>query len=65
MYITTKVYEDSLSYGCGTTDSVRYHLRGIKFDLPPLLAGFKVVPLVQVDIAKSGHKKKSNFSLNE
>ena len=33
IYITTKVYEDSLAYGCGTTDSVHYHLRGIKVDL--------------------------------
>ena len=33
IYITTKAFEDSLTYGCGTTDSVRYHLCGIKVDL--------------------------------
>ena len=33
IYITTKVFEDSLSYSCDTTDSVHYHLRANKIDL--------------------------------
>jgi hypothetical protein len=33
MYITTKLFEDSLTCGCDSTDSVRYHLRANKVDL--------------------------------
>jgi hypothetical protein len=30
IYITTKLFEDSLICGCDSTDSVRYHLRANK-----------------------------------
>jgi len=33
IYTITKLYEDSLTCGCGSTDSVRYDLRANKVDL--------------------------------
>ena len=33
IYFITKGFEDSLTCGCDTTDSVRYHLRANKIDL--------------------------------
>jgi hypothetical protein len=48
IYITPKVFEDSLTCGCDKSDSVRYHLRANKVDLsllifprPPKGAKFK------------------------
>ena len=59
IYLITKGFEDSLTCGCDTTDSVRYHLRANKIDLS-LKEGIKDVRFIQIN--REGHRWPTIFS---